>query len=47
MSIPRRQFLLGTAAIAAAGAAGLRPAFADDISLRQIFWGSKARADRT
>jgi multiple sugar transport system substrate-binding protein len=43
----RRQFLLGSTALAAAGAVGLKPAFADDTNLRQIFWGSKARADRT
>jgi len=42
----RRQFMLGTAAIAAAGAAGLRPAFAAT-DLRQIFWGGQERANRT
>ncbi|HVX83168.1 MAG TPA: ABC transporter substrate-binding protein, partial [Devosiaceae bacterium] len=47
MHIQRRQFLLGTAALAAAGATGLRPAFADAVNLRQIFWGSQERANRT
>lgn len=47
MHIQRRQFLLGSAAAIAAGATGFRPAFADGVNLRQIFWGSKARADRT
>jgi len=45
--IDRRRFLMGSSAVLAAGAAGFRPAFADDTNLRQIFWGSKARADRT
>jgi len=45
--IDRRNFLMGSSAVLAAGAVGLRPAFADDVNLRQIFWGSKARADRT
>lgn len=43
----RRQFLMGGTAVLAAGAAGLRPAFAAETDLRMIFWGSKARADRT
>jgi multiple sugar transport system substrate-binding protein len=47
MSANRRQFLLGSAAVLAAGAAGFRPAFAAATNLRQIFWGSQARADRT
>jgi multiple sugar transport system substrate-binding protein len=47
MSATRRQFLLGSAAVLAAGAAGFRPAFAAGTDLRQIFWGSQARADRT
>ena len=47
MHIQRRHFLLGSAAAIAAGATGYRPAFADDINLRMIFWGSKPRADRT
>jgi multiple sugar transport system substrate-binding protein len=46
-SVDRRQFLMGSAALLAAGAAGLRPAFAQDTRLRLIFWGGKARADRT
>jgi len=43
----RRQFLLGSAAVLAAGAAGFRPAFAAETDLRQIFWGSQERANRT
>jgi multiple sugar transport system substrate-binding protein len=43
----RRHFLLGSTALAVAASAGLRPAFADDTSLRQILWGSQDRADRT
>lgn len=42
--LDRRQFLLGTTALAAA--AGISPAFAQQ-ALRLIFWGSQARADRT
>ncbi len=42
--IDRRQFLLGSTALAAA--AGISPAFAAE-ALRLIFWGSQARADRT
>ena len=44
MKLDRRQFLLGTTALAAA--AGISPAFAQQ-ALRLIFWGSQARADRT
>ena len=47
LRMDRRQFLLGSTAVAAATAAGLRPSFAADVNLRQIFWGSKARADLT
>ena len=47
MGSNRRQFLLGSAAVLGAAATGLRPAFADTVNLRQIFWGSQARADRT
>jgi multiple sugar transport system substrate-binding protein len=47
MSANRRQFLLGSAAVLATGAAGFRPAFAAGVALRQIFWGSKDRASRT
>ena len=42
--LDRRQFLLGSTALAAA--AGISPAFAQE-ALRLIFWGSQARADRT
>jgi len=44
MKLDRRQFLLGSTALAAA--AGISPAFAQE-ALRLIFWGSQARADRT
>jgi multiple sugar transport system substrate-binding protein len=44
MKLDRRQFLLGTTALAAA--AGISPAFAQE-ALRLIFWGGQARADRT
>jgi multiple sugar transport system substrate-binding protein len=47
MGSNRRQFLLGSAAVVGAAATGLRPAFADTVNMRQIFWGSQARADRT
>ena len=43
--VGRRQFLMGSSALLAAGA--VRPAFAQDNSLRLIFWGSQSRADRT
>ncbi len=46
-SLDRRQFLMGSTALLAAGAAGLRPSFAADAALRQIFWGSQERANRT
>lgn len=46
-SLDRRQFLMGSTALLAAGAAGLRPSFAADTALRQIFWGSQERANRT
>ncbi len=42
----RRQFLMGSSALAAATAAGISPAFAQS-ALRLIFWGGQARADRT
>jgi multiple sugar transport system substrate-binding protein len=45
--LDRRQFLMGTSALAAAGALGLSPAFAQSAGLRQFFWGGQARADRT
>lgn len=44
LRIDRRQFLMGSTALAAA--AGISPVFAAE-SLRLIFWGSQARADRT
>ncbi|QYO76989.1 ABC transporter substrate-binding protein [Devosia salina] len=42
----RRQFLMGSSALLAAGAAGISPAWAQN-ALRLIFWGGQARADRT
>ncbi|KRA47771.1 ABC transporter substrate-binding protein [Devosia sp. Root635] len=45
--IDRRQFLMGTSALVAAGAAGVMPAWAQADSLRLIFWGGQARADLT
>ncbi|UYN98920.1 MAG: extracellular solute-binding protein [Devosia sp.] len=42
----RRQFLMGSSALLAAGAAGINPAWAQS-ALRLIFWGGQARADRT
>jgi multiple sugar transport system substrate-binding protein len=44
-SLDRRQFLLGTTALAAAGA--ISPAFAQDKRMRLTWWGGQARADRT
>lgn len=44
--IGRRQFLMGSSALLAAGAAGINPAFAQ-AGLRQFFWGGQNRADRT
>jgi len=43
--IDRRQFLMGSTALLAAGA--LTPALAQETRLRLLFWGSQARADRT
>jgi multiple sugar transport system substrate-binding protein len=43
--IDRRQFLMGSSALAAA--AMVNPAFAEDLRLRVLFWGGQARADRT
>ncbi|KFC68810.1 putative sugar-binding protein [Devosia sp. LC5] len=43
----RRQFLLGSSALVAAGAAGVMPAWAQAANLRLTFWGGQARADRT
>lgn len=45
--IDRRQFLMGSSALVAAGAAGIVPAWAQAENLRLIFWGGQARADRT
>lgn len=45
--IDRRQFLLGSSALVAVGAAGVMPAWAQDSNLRLTFWGGQARADRT
>ncbi|KQN78225.1 MULTISPECIES: extracellular solute-binding protein [unclassified Devosia] len=45
--IGRRQFLMGTSALMAAGVAGISPVFAQAANLRLIFWGGQARADRT
>jgi multiple sugar transport system substrate-binding protein len=45
LRLDRRQFLLGSTALAAA--AGISPAFAQATRLRQLFWGGQARADRT
>lgn len=42
----RREFLMGSSALAAAAAFGVSPAFAQS-ALRLIFWGGQARADRT
>jgi multiple sugar transport system substrate-binding protein len=44
-SLDRRQFLLGSTALAAAGMVG--PALAADVHLRLYWWGGQARADRT
>jgi multiple sugar transport system substrate-binding protein len=47
-SLDRRQFLLGSTALAAAGAmGGISPALAADVHLRLYWWGGQARADRT
>jgi len=45
--IDRRQFLMGTTALMAASAAGIRPGFAQASGLRLTFWGSQKRADLT
>jgi multiple sugar transport system substrate-binding protein len=44
--LDRRQFLMGSSALAAAAAFGVNPAWAQS-ALRLIFWGGQARADRT
>jgi multiple sugar transport system substrate-binding protein len=43
----RRKFLMGSSALAAAGAFGVMPSWAQAQSLRLIFWGGQGRADRT
>ncbi len=43
----RRQFLMGSSALAAAAAFGAGPSWAQGATLRQFFWGGQARADRT
>ena len=43
----RRQFLMGTSALLAVGAAGISPAWAQAANMRLIFWGGQSRADRT
>jgi multiple sugar transport system substrate-binding protein len=45
--IDRRQFLMGSSALVAAGAAGVMPAWAQASNLRLTFWGGQARADLT
>lgn len=45
ISLDRRQFLMGTTALLAAGA--LSPALAQEVRMRLMFWGGQARADRT
>lgn len=45
--IDRRQFLMGSSALVAAGAFGAVPAFAQETNLRLTFWGGQGRADRT
>jgi multiple sugar transport system substrate-binding protein len=47
LKLDRRQFLMGSSALMAAGAAGIGPAWAQASNLRLIFWGGQDRADRT
>ncbi len=47
INIDRRQFLMGSTALLAAGAAGIGPAMSQETRMRLIFWGGQARADRT
>jgi len=47
VSLDRRQFLLGSSALATAAALGISPAAAADVHLRLYWWGGQARADRT
>lgn len=46
-TIGRRQFLMGSTALVAAGALGVGSAMAQAANLRLIFWGGQNRADRT
>lgn len=46
LKLDRRQFMMGSTALLAAGAVSL-PAWAQSTRLRQLFWGGQARADRT
>jgi multiple sugar transport system substrate-binding protein len=45
--IDRRQFLMGSTALLAAGMAGVGPAMSQETRMRVFFWGGQARADRT
>jgi multiple sugar transport system substrate-binding protein len=45
--LDRRQFLMGTSALMAASAVGIRPGLAQSDNLSLIFWGSQKRADLT
>ncbi len=47
VSLDRRQFMLGSSALATAAALGISPAAAADVHLRLYWWGGQARADRT
>lgn len=47
LRLDRRQFLMGSSAMLAAGAVGMGPAWAQNATLRQFFWGGQNRADRT
>lgn len=47
LRLGRRQFLMGSSALFAAGAAGIGPSWAQGSSLRLLFWGGQDRADRT
>ncbi|WDR07208.1 extracellular solute-binding protein [Devosia rhodophyticola] len=45
--IDRRQFLVGSTTLMAAGAMGISPVLSQEARLRLLFWGGQARADRT
>lgn len=47
LRLDRRQFLMGSSALIAAGAVGAGPAFAQGADMRLTFWGGQNRADRT